>query len=109
SEFQERMRAYFGPKAIIKLPESMAFGRDRLDSLTAAAQFGFDSFGASPHRQTYWRNMIDWHERARQADRAALFMPFPPPAVRPFAAPEEMLISAADVRSNCQFHGVSDS
>ena len=107
TEYQERIRTHFGPKSIVKLPECLAFGRDRLDSLTVGSRFGFDSFGASPLRQAYWRNMIEWHKAAGKQGGGGLFLPFPPHGdPRPFAAPAEMQIPAEAIRENCLAHGL---
>lgn len=110
TEYQERIRTHFGRRSIVKLPECMAFGRDRLDSLTVGSRFGFDNFGASPLRQAYWRNMIKWHEAATMNGTSDLFLAFPPRnGLRPFAAPEEMQISIEAIRDNCEAHGLLDT
>lgn len=108
SEFLDRLRAVFGPKAIHRVSELLALGSHRPGSLMTDAATGYDAAGTSPSREAYVQAWKGWHAQALAA-RSRPMLPVCPLAVlrqRPFAAPAEIAVDAEALAHNVAQAGV---
>lgn len=90
TEFWHRIRAAFGEAATSELPEFLAIGRIREDSLTRrnGSEYSSAKVGA---RKAYLHGYTWWHAKNPEN----LFVPFPLKE-RPFGAPTRMLPKGKD-------------
>lgn len=104
SEFYARLRLVFGKRAIKRVVQPLALGSHREGSLMTASDTGYSDTGISPQRLAYWEAWSAWHiaclrhgklprlpqDLAELAELAAN---------RCFAAPEEICVSAQQVKA----------
>lgn len=101
SEFYARLRLVFGNQAIKRIAQPLSLGSHREGSLMTASDTGYSDSGVSPQRLAYWEAWSAWHIACLRQGR----LPRLPQdlvelaANRPFAAPEEICVSAQQVRA----------
>lgn len=61
SEFFERLKLFFGSKAVKKINKPLTFGAHRANSLMTAKDTGYDCNGISNIRLEYWEAWRKWH------------------------------------------------
>ena len=96
SEYLARLRAVFGPGAVLDvLPDvPLSFGRVHQGSLTQNAETPISSYFIGA-RRSYEESYERWHDSLRQ-DASALPLPRRPER-RPFAVPDSMTVGPADI------------
>lgn len=101
SEFYARLRLVFGKHAIQRVVQPLALGSHREGSLMTARDTGFADTGISPQRLAYWEAWSAWHiDCLRQGKLPRLPQDLAQwAASRPFAAPEEICVSAQQVEA----------
>jgi len=62
TEFRERLRVFYGTRAIAYVNEPLTLGLFRENSLTTKGPGGFDEDLASSERISYWERWTKWHE-----------------------------------------------
>lgn len=101
SEFLARLKLVFGAKAVKKIPQPLALGSHRPDSLMTAPATGYTEAGMSPQRLAYWEAWNRWHIETLAARRQP-FIPADPCAaarLRPFDVPDALRVPAEDVEA----------
>ena len=101
SEFYARLCLVFGNQAIKRIAQPLSLGSHREGSLMTASDTGYSDSGVSPQRLAYWEAWSAWHIACLRQGR----LPRLPQdlvelaANRPFAAPEEICVSAQQVKA----------
>ncbi|WP_354686587.1 glycosyltransferase family A protein [Cupriavidus necator] len=101
SEFLARIRLVFGPAAVHRVVEPLAFGSHREGSLMTASSTGYSDAGISPQRLAYWEAWSRWHvENLRAGGKPRLVEDIMSQATcRPFPAPDAIALKALDVEA----------
>ncbi|WP_455287331.1 glycosyltransferase family 2 protein [Cupriavidus necator] len=99
SEFLARIRLAFGPAAVHRVRQPLAFGSHREGSLMTASSTGYSDGGISPQRLAYWEAWSRWHvEALRAGGKPRLIADMMSQAtIRPFPAPDAIALKAIDV------------
>lgn len=101
SEFYARLRLIFGHRAVKRVAQPLALSSHREGSLMTASDTGYSGAGMSPQRLAYLEAWSHWHLDCLR--KGAL--PYLPQALeelaeeRRFAAPHEVVLTAAQVRA----------
>jgi hypothetical protein len=95
SEFQTRLRLVFGRRAVRRLALPLTLGAHHAASLMNAAATGYSNQGLSATRLAYWEAWTHWQVACLHAGKKPV-MPRVDEA-RPFAAPDSIVVPAADV------------
>lgn len=90
SEFYERIKVVFGMKAVRRIKGILIVGSHRPDSLMNDPKIGVSNHVLSPSRLSYWEAWRQWHIDCLRAGRLPHM---PENGLRPFSAPEEILVS----------------
>lgn len=108
SEFLARIKAVFGPKAVLRISQPLALGSHRPGSLMTAEDTGYSAEGRSSSRQAYWDSWNQWHAAAKARGSCPWLPPNPVLAAthRMFDAPEELKVPAPAVAETMKAHGV---
>gem|GEM_PF-2965132 len=108
SEFLERIKAVFGPKAVLRIGQPLALGSHRTGSLMTAEDTGYSAEGRSTSRQAYWDAWNQWHAAAKARGSTPWLPPNPVLAVthRAFPAPADLQIPPAAVAECMSVQGV---
>ena len=101
SEFHARLKLVFGKRAVKRIAQPLALGSHREGSLMTAGDTGYSDAGISPQRLAYWEAWGAWHIAClRQGGLPRLPQDMARLAEsRLFSAPEEICVSAQQVRA----------
>lgn len=100
SEFHARLKLVFGKRAVQRVALPLTLGAHRTDSLTTADAADHLGAGMPPQRLAYWEAWAHWHlDCLRRGEMPCMPMDLERLAsARPFAAPEAIHVSVAQVR-----------
>lgn len=100
SEFLARIRLVFGPAAVHRISQPLAFGSHREGSLMTAKSTGYSASGISTQRLAYWEAWSRWHIRALRAGRKPRLTAdiISGSKLRPFPAPDGIVLKECDVK-----------
>ncbi len=100
SEFHARLKLVFGKQAVKRIAQPLALGSHREGSLMTAGDTGYSDTGVSPQRLAYWQAWGAWHiDCLRKGVLPQLPLDLEVLAQeRPFIAPQEIVVTAEQVR-----------
>ena len=101
SEFLARIKAVFGPDAVVRLSEPLSVGSHRDGSLMTDPATGYNEKGVSASRQAYVTAWQTWHSQAIAIGRPCL--PIDPVDVvhqRPYSVPDSIKVDEEDLWFN---------